>query len=176
MCVQARDSKCLDCDDDVQELRYPVSARYLHTALHPALRAQIQISGVYLKMKSPHFSPDLISSPEIISTVLTLLSKYVNIIANYFLAPCTFYFRLREKFVFLESLCSRQYSCSRSDPSCSIVWELAITLHYITLPLHNNVMLPHHPLCLSQPAVCSYKVYCSAPQPTSRVLTDNLIR
>ena len=132
--------------------------------------------GVYLKMKSPHFSPDLISSPEIISNVLTLLSKYVNIIANYFLAPCTFYFRLREKFVFLESLCSRQYSCSRSDPSCSIVWELAITLHYITLPLHNNVMLPHHPLCLSQPAVCSYKVYCSAPQPTSRVLTDNLIR
>ena len=47
--------------------------------------------------------PDLIWSLEIISSALTLLSKYVNIIANYFLAPCTFYFRLKIEFVFLKS-------------------------------------------------------------------------
>ena len=61
--VQARDSKCWDCDYDVRDIsRYllcgAVSARYQHTALHLASFSPCRDSNlrVYLKMKSPHSS------------------------------------------------------------------------------------------------------------------------
>ena len=109
VCVQARDSKCWDCDYDVQDIsRYQMRGSICQISAHcttPRLLLAVR------RFKSPGLSkndisslllllPDLIWSLEIISNALTLLSKYVNIIANYFLAPCTFYFRLKIEFVF----------------------------------------------------------------------------
>ena len=131
--------------------------------------------------------PDLIWSLEIISNAPTLLSKYVNIIANYFLAPCTFYFRRKIEFIFLKSeftlvtgqpcwlLHSSPHGRLQGSKWITMLVDLLRTSHNITP--HNNVMLPLSLLSYPNLAVvCSYKVYCSLAPAPARVLTDNLIR
>ena len=119
-CGQARDSKCWVCDYDVRDIWDIRCGQYLpdiSTLHYTRSQPPCRDSNLQGLSKNEIFSllllllPDLIWSLEIISSALTLLSKYVNIIANYFLAPCTFYFRLKIEFVFLKSDNSTLFVC-----------------------------------------------------------------
>ena len=170
-CGQARDSKCWVCDYDVRDIWDIRCGQYLpdiSTLHYTRSQPPCRDSNLQGLSKNEIFSllllllPDLIWSLEIISRALTLLSKYVNIIANYFLAPCTFYFRLKIEFVFLKSdnqtilqssallsavLLAIYDSEDQSDwwSQCwSICWEQAITLP-------RTIMLCYHSLSLSSP-------------------------
>ena len=172
------------CEISLDISRYPMRGSICQISAHcttPCLLLAVR------RFKSPGLSkneissllllllPDLIWSLEIISNALTLLSKYVNIIANYFLAPCTFYFRLKIEFVFRKSeISSLSVRCSPSHGNnwvisrikvddgesqwWSICWEQAITSpRTVMLCCHSLLSLSS----LNLAEVCSYKVYCS---------------
>ena len=172
------------CEISLDISRYPMRSSICQISAHcttPCLLLAVR------RFKSPGLSkneissllllllPDLIWSLEIISNALTLLSRYVNIIANYFLAPCTFYFRLKIEFVFRKSeISSLSVRCSPSHGNnwvisrikvddgesqwWSICWEQAITSpRTVMLCCHSLLSLSS----LNLAEVCSYKVYCS---------------